>query len=85
MKLKVYDDQTYGMGRIVQYLSLVVGLISLLLMVVGLVFGKLYILEMAAVTQITFVSLLCLDNLSPTMTGLSYLRFVFGYIYSENS
>ena len=44
--------------------------------------GKLYIVEMAFVPQITFLSILGLKNISPTMKGLSSLKYVFGYSFA---
>lgn len=34
---------------------------------------------MAFVFEVTFLSLVSLKNITPTMSSLSYLRYVFGY------
>ena len=51
----------------------------------GFVIGKVYILEMAFVPQVTFLSLIGLNNISPSMAGLGFLKYVFGYSITQFS
>jgi hypothetical protein len=72
------------MASIVQYLSIIVMALYLLSMLVGFVAGKVYILEMSHVLQLTFLSIVCLNKVIPTFASLSYLKFIFGYNYSPS-
>ena len=68
------------MASIVQYLSIIVMALYLLSMLVGFVAGKVYILEMSHVLQLTFLSIVCLNKVIPTFASLSFLKFIFAYI-----
>jgi hypothetical protein len=45
----------------------------------GLFVGKMYLAEMVFVPQITYLSVIGVSKVSPTMKALGYLKYVFGY------
>lgn len=45
----------------------------------GLFVGKMYLAEMVFVPQITYLSVIGVAKVSPTMKALGYLKYVFGY------
>jgi hypothetical protein len=38
---------------------------------------------MAFIPQVTFLSLIGLNNISPPMAGLGFLKYVFGYSFTQ--
>jgi hypothetical protein len=56
-----------------------VGLASLGVFALGLISGKMIGVEMMAVVQIAFFSLMSLSQMNPCFSALSSLRFVNGY------
>ena len=79
--LKAYDDNVYALARTFSILSVLVVVLYLILFFLGFVAGKIYILEAAAVVQSTFLSLIFIKSLPPTMIGLTNIKYIFGYNY----
>ena len=77
--LGVYDESTYTMSKAVKYLCYLVDGLVLCLFLAGFVAGKLVALEYAAVVQLSFYSLMCLQKLSPTYNALTNLKYSTGY------
>lgn len=78
-KLSYYEDNVYEKAKIIEMLSTIIGYLSLILMIIGLIVGKLIVIEALAVIQISFMSLITLTNLSPTFSALLPLKLSFGY------
>lgn len=74
-----YSDEDYQTAKIVKYLSLVCSVFAILLLLIGLFGGRLIGLECAAVIQLTFVSLISVENISPAFAELSGLAYSLGY------
>ena len=58
--LVYYQDSDYSIAKAVKYLSISVGIISVLFIIAGLFGGRLIALECSAVIQLTFICLLTL-------------------------
>jgi hypothetical protein len=71
------------MGKVTSYLSMALSGLYMVAFLAGFAMGKVYILEMAFVPQVTFLSLIGLNNISPAMAGLSFLKYVFGYSLTQ--
>jgi len=59
--------------------SQILSAIALMISLIGLIGAKLIGLEMVAVFQIAFLSMLSLDDMNPIMDGLSGLQYSVGY------
>lgn len=81
LAINFYDDSVYNKSRVFNYIFLALSCLYMLFFLIGFVAGKVYILQMTFVPQVTFLSLVSLENISPTMSSLSYLRYIFGYWY----
>ena len=77
--LVFYEDSEYGMAKIVIYLAIMLAVAALLLFLAGLFGGRLIGLECLALVQLSFLSLLSVEDLSATLSELQYLRLSFGY------
>lgn len=69
------------MAKVVSILAYVVAALSLLLFLLGIFARKLIGLEMVAVVQISYLSLLALSSMSPCFRALSNIWFVNGFSY----
>lgn len=74
-----YDNNTYKIADIVSLLCTGVSAAGLTFFVIGLISGKMVGVEMMAVVQISFISLLSLSQMNPCFAALSSLKFVNGY------
>jgi hypothetical protein len=74
----IYYD-SYGMADVVKYLSIFIGVAALLMFAAGFFGGRLIGLECMAVIQLSYMMLLTVEDLSASLSGLSYLRYSFGY------
>ena len=75
----MYDDsvyQTAGIVKIIAGLAFGLGMIFFFL---GIAAGKIIGIEMMAVIQISYLSLLSLNSLNPSLNLISELFFVNGY------
>jgi len=63
----------------IKYLSMVAGILALIMVIMALFGGKLIGLEAAAVIQLTYLSLITTDNMSPTFMNLNGLGLSCGY------
>jgi len=80
-----YDNFTYTLAGIISKLALAVGILSLLLFFLSMISGKMIGVEMMAVLQITFFSLITLTEMNPCFSSLSYLWLVNGYNSLQNN
>ncbi len=71
------------MGKVTSYLSMALSGLYMLTFLTGFAMGKVYILEMVFIPQVTFLSLVGLNNISPAMAGLGFLKYVFGYSFTQ--
>jgi hypothetical protein len=74
-----YDDKVYAMQGAVEKLATAIAFMSLAFFVVGIISGKMVGIEMMAVVQISFFSLVTLSQLNPCFAALSRLQFANGY------
>lgn len=74
-----YTDQVYQIESIIQKLAMAIAASSLVFCMIGIIAGKMVGIEMMAVVQISFFSLVTLSQLNPCFAALSNLQFVNGY------
>lgn len=74
-----YDNSTYKMAGIISTLCTAISAMAGLFFLVGLISGKMVGVEMMAVVQISFFSLVTLSQLNPCFAALSSLKLVNGY------
>lgn len=76
-----YPPATYKTQSVIETLSRIVGILSLILAFLGFIVpaGKLIVLEMLAVVQIGYFSLLEFEKIPPTFVGLKSLHMSNGY------
>jgi hypothetical protein len=74
-----YDDSTYKTANIISTVSTAISAAALVFCVLGLISGKMIGVEMMAVIQISFFSLVSLSQLNPCFAALSSLKLVNGY------
>ena len=67
------------MANIVKYLAMAIGLLAVLFLIAGILGGRLIGLYCSGVIQLTFISTLTLQNLSPTFNALESLAWSLGY------
>jgi hypothetical protein len=79
LALGVYSDDEYAQSSIVANVAMAVSAAAAALFLLGYLSGKLIGLECVTVFQLTFLSLLTCENLSPSFYGLSYLAYSCGY------
>jgi hypothetical protein len=77
--LAYYDDSSYGLANITKYLATFLAVLSVLFTFAGLFGGRIIGLECSGVIQLTFVCLLTLEDLSPTLSSLGMLQYSLGY------
>ena len=63
-----YED--YGIAKIAQYMVIAICVLSILMFFAGLYGGRLIGLEYLALVQLTFLSLLTVEDLSATLNEL---------------
>ena len=85
LAVNFYDDKIYNASKGFNYVFLILSCIYMLFFCLGMIVGKVYILEMTFVPQITFLSLVSLEKITPTISSMSFLRYLFGYWYSEDN
>ena len=76
-----YPVDTYRTQSLIDTLSRIIGVLSLMLAFLGFIVpaGKLIVLEMLAVIQIAYFSLLEFEKIPPTFVGLKSLHMSNGY------
>lgn len=76
-----YSPETYKIQSLIDTLSRIIGVLSLILAVLGFIMpaGKLIVLEMLAVIQIGYFSLLGFEKIPPIFVGLKSLHMSNGY------
>ena len=76
-----YPADTYKTQSLIDTLSRIIGVLSLILAFLGFIVpaGKLIVLEMLAVIQIAYFSLLEFEKIPPTFVGLKSLHMSNGY------
>jgi hypothetical protein len=77
----LYNNDTYNIAKVISTLSSVIGGLSLLVFLLGIFAGKVIGIEMMAVIQIAYFSLLSLSSLNPCFRALSDMWFVNGFNY----
>ena len=76
---------TYMIATAVQYLSIAVAAVSLLMMIFGYFGCKLQSLEGVAVVQVSALLLMTLENTGPTFEALSDLSYSLGVTFLMKS
>jgi hypothetical protein len=74
-----YDPATYELAGIIASVCTAISAIAGVFFVLGLISGKMVGVEMMAVVQISFFSLVTLSQLNPCFAALSSLKLVNGY------
>jgi hypothetical protein len=67
------------MAKIINIASMAVSILALAFFILGFYSGKLIALECITVFQLTFLSLLTIENISPTFASLQFLSYSCGY------
>lgn len=73
------------MAGIIAKICTGIGLLALFMMLASIACGKMVGIEMMAVFQITFFSLMTLSQMNPCFAALSYLWLVNGYNVLNNN
>ena len=76
--LYYYEDSSYAMAKGVEYLSIGIAAISVLLFFLGYFGCKLQTIECIAVVQLAALLVLTIENMSPTFEGLQKLQYSLG-------
>ena len=63
----------------IQYFSLAISILSLLMLLLGFIGGKIIVLEYIGVLQLTCICLIDVVDSSPTLAALRYLKLSAGY------
>lgn len=79
LSLEVYSDDIYSNAKLLEYLAMGSSVLALVLFLFGYFSGKLIGLECVTVFQLTFLSLLTFEDLSPSFGALSRLSYSCGY------
>jgi hypothetical protein len=79
LALGIYTSHDYADARIVKNIGIGTSAAALVLFLLGYFSGKIIVLECVTVFQITYFSLITVENLSPAFYGLSYLKYSCGY------
>lgn len=79
LALGVYSDEDYTHSNTVGYIATALAALGVGLFILGYFSGKLVGLECVTVLQLSFLSLLTCEDLSPSFYGLSYLGYSCGY------
>lgn len=74
-----YDDSTYSLADMISKVSTGVSGLSLAVFMASIISGKMVGVEMMAVLQVTFFSLITLSQMNPCYAALSSLWLVNGY------
>lgn len=74
-----YDEQTYNIANIISLLCTAASAIGLTFFLIGMIYGKMIAVEMMAVLQVSFLSLLNLTQVNPCFAALSSLRLANGF------
>ncbi|MCB0369344.1 MAG: hypothetical protein KDD45_07790 [Bdellovibrionales bacterium] len=77
--LVYYSEEDYAMANIAKYLAMFLGVCSVIFFMIGLFGRRLICLECLAAIQVSFLSLLTLEDLSPSFSSLEFLRYSMGY------
>ena len=75
----LYGKDVYELAETISVLSEVVCILAWLMMLIGLFAGKLVGVEMMAVIQFSFLSLISLKTVNPCVNALSSLRWINGF------
>lgn len=79
LSLDAYPAEEYTLATVFEYVAAGASLLALGFFFMGLFSGKIIALEMLAVFQVTYFSLLSLENLRPTFSALRFLSFSCGF------
>lgn len=63
----------------IQYFSLAVSFLSILMILLGFVGGKIIVLEYIGILQLTCICLIDVSDSSPTLAALRYLKLSTGF------
>lgn len=74
-----YDESVYQIANIIRLLCMAAAGLAWLFFLIGMISGKMIGVEMMAVLQASFVSLVSLQELNPCFKALSSLQLVNGY------
>ena len=74
-----YDEETYKLADSIATFATVVGVLALVMFLLGMISGKMIGTEMMAVIQVSFVSLMTLQEVNPCFRALASLWIVNGY------
>jgi len=74
-----YDTSDYSLALSISQFATAVAILALLMYFLSIIAGKMVGVEMMAVLQITFFSLLTLSHMNPCFSALSYLWLANGY------
>lgn len=67
------------MANIISMICVMISVVSLVFFLIGLISGKMIGVEMIAVVQISFFSLMSLTDINPCFAALASLKYVNGY------
>ena len=79
LALNYYDDSSYSLASTVRTVASIFSAAALLVALLAMFTGKLIGLEMIAVFQLAFLSILSMDDMSPVMDALGGLEYSVGY------
>lgn len=74
-----YEDQYYQLAEMTTSLGTAIGALAIVFFLIGLAYGKVIAVEMAAVIQITYLSVVTLNQTNPCITALTSLKFSNGF------
>lgn len=77
--MNAYTESTYGNASIIYAVSLALSAISFLIFIFGMFSKKIVTLELVAIFQVTYLSLVALDHLPPTIYALRGLSLSCGF------
>jgi hypothetical protein len=80
LALQYYSPPIYALADGVEYLCFGLAIAALLMLLLGLIGGKLTVLEHLAVLQLTYLCVITVQDASPTFAGLRSLRLSAGSI-----
>jgi hypothetical protein len=80
LALQYYSPPTYALADGVEYICLGLAIAALLMLLLGLIGGKLTVLEHLAVLQLTYLCVITVQDASPTFAALRSLRLSTGSI-----
>jgi hypothetical protein len=79
LSLQTFTPGQYEAAGMLQYIAIALAALGFLFFLFGYYSGRLIALELVVMYQLTYYSLLALDNLSPSFNALMYLGYSSGY------